>query len=100
MTLSGGVLYFPFLSSAQDINSGKVYKIYMDSQVEGINKDAFIINRIPAKILTLKSHHSNRSKSTGLPSSNFRYSFLGCPQGAPEYEEISVFVNCTEAGEK
>ena len=84
----------------RDINSGKVYKIYIDSQVDGTNKDSFIINRIPAKILSLKSHHSNRSKSTGLPASNFRYSFLGCSQGPPEYEEISVFENCTEAGEK
>ena len=58
------------------------------------------INRTPTKILTLKSHHSNRSKSTGLPASNFRYSFLGCLQGLPEYEEISVFENCTEDGEK
>ena len=83
-----------------DINSSKVDKIYKDGQVEGIGKDAFIINRIPAKILTLKSHHPKKSKSTGLPVSNFMYSFLGCSQEVPEYEEISVFANRTEAGEK
>ena len=79
---------------------GKVYKIYKDGRIKGFSKDAFIVNRIPVKILTVRSCHLNRLKSTGRPASNSMSSFLGCSQGTPEYEETSIRANCKETGEK